>query len=619
MAASQSQLLDLLGQSIKTTAVEFWNTLDHALTRNAPITGRLTAKAKQKLVDIFRHSVTSTNPQFTIHVVITLMQRMAQSPEFIENFGRNEPIFYSTFTSFVSRVMSKPSEGEYVKLKTDLLVTLEGLYREPSVLREETAKGVLITIIPMLKNVNDVQNPVIVSVAFIHKMIQNIDALKSVIVANAALFIAAFESCQSPRLQMQILTIMWFCQLKTTKFSLAHDQDADFVEVVHRAIAPINDGVGMGILTLPIQSIDFPTGEVTGHAWADFGMADVVLYYADTIMPVSFEFIQGLNMSGSDALAIELDRSFPGMGEGSSVVTLRFESSLSPDQVNLIFARISQGESQPQNMSDAAAEVDSQPAHGSFIGTRDSSQPRPKSSIAVFHFPDAQTTQTIPADPGIFAESGVISDDEPEELPPPFIQDAVSAASSPALAAPPSPPPPTIAAEQEQPSESLRHRQPVEYHPDRDDALRGQSALIAEKLSAGIEALTRSRLDGVNRFGGTIAVSVDTLKEDIRTTMRDREHGSMKQLEASKDMFQGNIQQFKRKAASMHQTLVGFEHETQAMSAKITEIQRMVRKEIQQRRIDLENELKKLRKLVRSHNRGSDSEPSDDDALDIRT
>jgi septal ring factor EnvC (AmiA/AmiB activator) len=93
----------------------------------------------------------------------------------------------------------------------------------------------------------------------------------------------------------------------------------------------------------------------------------------------------------------------------------------------------------------------------------------------------------------------------------------------------------------------------------------------------------------------------------------------MKQLEASKDMFQGNIQQFKRKAAAMHQTLVGFEHETQAMSAKITEIQRRVRKEIQQRRIDLENELKKLRKLVRSHNRADDSEPSDEDAVDMRT
>jgi hypothetical protein len=553
--------------------------------------------------------------------VITLIQKLSQSPTFLENFDRNEPVFYTTFTSFISRVLSKPSDEQYSKLKTDLLIALDALYREPTVLREETVKGVLITIIPFLKNVNDMHNPVAVSVAFIHKLIQNIDSLKAVIVANAALFTAAFESCQSPRLQMQILSIMWVSQMKTIKFSLVHDAGADFIESVHRTIAPLNNGMGCKILTLSINSIDFSTGEGIGHAWVDFGMADIVLYYGDKILPVPFECIQGLNMIGTDALLIELEPGFSGVAPGCSQITLRFESPLSSEQVNLIFARISQGESQPQNLSGADApepDGDIESVHGSPASARDS-LPRPKSSIAVFQIHDAQNTQPQPISAELFALSEPSRDEQPEELPPPLIQNAVSSRSSPIVEARPSPPPPTIEQprEPEPKPEPLKHRRPIQYEPDLDTALKEHSSHVADKIASGIDVLTQTRLDGLNRFGQLIGASVDTLKEDIRTTMRDREHGSLKQLEGSKELFQGNIQQFKRKAASMHQTLIGFEQDSQAMSAKITAIQRKVRKEIQQRRIDLENELKKLRKLIRNQNKAEDSDASDEEPLDF--
>jgi hypothetical protein len=617
----QCPLVEILGQNMKANTSEFWNSVDRSLSEKSPLIGRLTAKAKQKLSDIFRHSISSPNPQFTIQIVISLIQRFSQSPVFLENFGHNDSVFYSTFTAFVSRVLNKPSDGPYGKLKTDLLIALDALYREPSVLREETAKGVLITIIPMLKNVNDTQSPVVASVAFIHKLIQNIEGLTAVIAANAALFMAAFEGCQSPRLQMQILRIMWTSQVKTTRFSLVHDEDADFVDTVHQKIAALNDGVGCGILTLSIHGIDFPSGECTGHGWVDFGMTDLVLYYDSKILPIPFECIQGLNMNGADALLIELESGFAGMGPGSSEIRLRFESALSSEQVNLIFARISQGESQPQNFSDAThlnTDVDSDIARDSSVVAVDSFTRR-KSSIAVFQIPDAQNTQMDPVSASLFAESQDLSDKEPEEPPPPLIQGIPSSGSSPVIESrptAPSPPPPTIDQHPEGELEQMRHRQPVQYEPDHDDAILVHSAQIADKISSGIDTLTRTRLDSINRFGQVIGSSVDRLKDDIRTTMRDREHGSVKQLDASKAMFQENIHQFKRKAASMHQTLIGFEQDAQAMSAKITAIQRKVRKEIQQRRIDLENELKKLRKLIRNQHKGDDSDPSDEEPID---
>jgi predicted RNase H-like nuclease (RuvC/YqgF family) len=162
-------------------------------------------------------------------------------------------------------------------------------------------------------------------------------------------------------------------------------------------------------------------------------------------------------------------------------------------------------------------------------------------------------------------------------------------------------------------SEESRRLPPVQV-PGEDDSLLKQHTLqIADKIGSGIDALTRGRMEGVERFGQAMHTAVGSLKEDLRTTMRDREHGSIKQLENSKDTFQGNIQQFKRKAASMHQSLLGFEADARGMTGKLTDIQRRVRKEMQQQRIDLENELKKLRKMLRRQNHGGESDDFDDE------
>ena len=53
------------------------------------------------------------------------------------------------------------------------------------------------------------------------------------------------------------------------------------------------------------------------------------------------------------------------------------------------------------------------------------------------------------------------------------------------------------------------------------------------------------------------------------------------------------------------------------MSTKITEIQRGLRREIQQRRIDLESEIKRLRKLIRNQQNDDDSDPLDTNDEDL--
>jgi hypothetical protein len=606
---SHSALVDLISQAPKTHSEAFWNALNSRVSSDEPLTGELDSKAKAKLVEIFRQSMSSPKPPVTIRIIISFIHKLSQSPRFVENFGRSDPVFTSTFIAFVSRVISKPSDAPFGQLKTDLIVALDALFREPSVLRDETSKGVLASILPILKNVNDAQAPVTIAVAFIHRAIQTIESLMQLVIANVPLLTSAFQSCQSPRLQMQLLRIMWCAQVRTTKLSLIHEPEDNFVEAAHKILASMNNGIGGSILTLKFQSIALPDGQAIEHGWADFGCNELVIYDDESVIVVPFDLINGLNLNGHEALLMELDPQFPGMGvsEKGTEIVFTFQPPLTADEVQIIFAKISRGESQPQGLSEIESEIESELSQASSVR---SSQPRAKSSIAVFDARDPQNSHAM-VDSTLFAES---SHSEPEEdaPPPPVIQDERSPPSSPVIPLP-SPPPPMIAQPDE--TEESTRPPPLQLPAEDDSLLKQHTRQIADKIGSGIDALTRGRMEGVERFGQVMHSAVGSLKEDLRTTMRDREHGSIKQLENSKETFQGNIQQFKRKAASMHQSLLGFEKDARAMTGKITDIQRRVRKEMQQRRIDLENELKKLRNMLRSQNHRGESDDFDDEDI----
>ena len=136
-----------------------------------------------------------------------------------------------------------------------------------------------------------------------------------------------------------------------------------------------------------------------------------------------------------------------------------------------------------------------------------------------------------------------------------------------------------------------------------DNKIAQHSELVSIKICQGIDALTRQRMDSVDRFGEQINHLVDVFKEDIKTTVKDRERLSIKQIDASKQKFQTNIQQFKKKESSIHQTLTDYEDDIKKMGNRLSEIQRKLRNEIQQHRMSLEGELQSLRKIIRRNDR----------------
>lgn len=162
--------------------------------------------------------------------------------------------------------------------------------------------------------------------------------------------------------------------------------------------------------------------------------------------------------------------------------------------------------------------------------------------------------------------------------------------------------------------EASKPRKP-QFDISQDDILLKHTSIVSERICAGIDALTKQRMDCVDHFGEQIQHHVDSFKDDIKTAEKDKEHCSVKQLELSKQKFQANIQQFKKKEAAIQQTLSSIEEETKQFSSKITEIQRKMRSEIQKRRLDLEKQLKNLRKMIRKNDRSLDQE--DDESSDL--
>jgi hypothetical protein len=616
---SQSSILVLLAQQNKTSSEAFWASLEKALSTGCSFAVTLNPKAKQRLVEIFRYAASTEQPGTILQTTITLIMRFAENTKFIENFTHTDAVFFSAFAVFVSKVITKPSERSYNQCKANLIKALDLLFQNQSILRQETIKVIVSAIASLIQNVNDVDNPIPLALAFIHKLITKVEASISIITSNPSGLISGFQKCQSPRIQMQILNILWLCQVKTHEFTFNHDSQDNFIDSIHKMISHTNSGLGGGILTLEFGNFQLPNNEMVGNGWIDIGNDDLMIYFGERIVQVPFDAIEGLNLDGPNLLSIEFNSNFPDLNVSKmhTNAQLEFTNQLSPPQVSILFSKISRGESQPLISECSQPKIDSQSRNS--ISESSQSQTHQKSSIALFQPTDGQNTQTN-VDTLLFEDTIEEVSEVDIEQPPPQIENVESSATSSPEIAPIvqiSPPPPTIqefATEEDR--EKTQQSQTVKLTIEPDNFFGKHTIQITDKLTNGIDALTRTRMEGIERFGQMINCSVESLKEDIRTTMRDREHGSLKQLETSKEMFQLNLQQFKRKAGSMHQTLLTFEEESSKMTGRITEIQRQIRKEIQQRRIDLENELKNLRRVVRRQNK-EDSSDLDDDVDEI--
>ena len=72
---------------------------------------------------------------------------------------------------------------------------------------------------------------------------------------------------------------------------------------------------------------------------------------------------------------------------------------------------------------------------------------------------------------------------------------------------------------------------------------------VVTVLENGMNSLTKGQLDQIDLFTESLNRIVETFKQDLQSTLRERENGSLKQLDTAKARFLENIKSFKRRKA----------------------------------------------------------------------
>ena len=569
-----------LGQSTPAHTNAFWENLDKAVVDKQVISGQPTQKMSQKLCDALRQANTSEDRLKRIPIAIELLKRLVENVKFLDGLAELNGVLSSVFAAFVSRVLSQPSDKLYIPMKIELIKTVDELFGCECKLKESSAKGVVGGVIQVLKSVNEEVELVVATLNFLFKVVGSMPSVHDVVCSSSQVFAQAVKECVETKTWMKLLNIMWSANI----YPHTHETFLECLPDIAKKLTSDS------ILLFDVDRTNFIECAQGSCMLLIVGLDDLVLVNGGSFIGLPFDAVEGINLSATNLLTLEISSDFQDF-QGETI-EIHLATKPTSEQVKMLFVRISKGESQPDISSS------DETVH------EETTQTRPKSSIAMF-MADAQVTDTC--DESLFSELPQQQPDEQDAPPPVLDIGADTASSSPdILASKESPPPPAI----ENPEPYSFKIVPPKL--DKDSFLDKFTVSLTEKITAGIDSLTKSRMECIDRFGQRVTSSVDTFKEDIRTTVRDREHGSMKQLEISKDKFLANIQQFKRKAGSMHQSLLGIEEDSQKMIEKITDIQKTLRRELQQRRISLESELKRLRKMIRSQNDDEESDPIED-------
>lgn len=601
-----SQFTALLNQGPRFDSKGFWDSFISFCDSPNKLTGTLSAKGKEKLCDAIRYAGTTNDTNIRCALAVNkFILRTVEEIEFQSLFTQADVSFFTTLSNYVKQILLKVPQS-YEDLKSDLFRILDVLYRKDCVFKTETLPSVSTTIINIvIGNRSKGKSLLLLTSLFLNRFIDE-PCIREALHAVLPKFEQAITNCCYPFLQLRLINIACRSQLQIQCIPNLSSipLNEKFNEAVHPVLEKINKS-SSSIITLPISKAILTDGQQLEEGWIDIGTEDLLMIdLKEEFIESDYQSISSLTYE-NQVLQIFFDgadQDAQNIQETSLEVYLK--NPISEEMRSVIFARLSNGESQNDYIVEQPPMTNSQ---------------RIRSSVAMYNPIHAQVSQPTQIDEGLFNESKSIDQYEVDsiiqEIPPPIInQDSESTED---IEEQSSPPPPIINDDEpiyRSPQKKIKVPS-FELKVGQNNYFVENVAGVSEKIGSGLDALTKHRMDAVELFGNSINQSVSSFKDDIRTTMRDREHGTMKQLDSAKSRFTSNIQNFKRKEAAMHQNLIGYEDETKEIASKITEIQRRIRTRFQEQRLNLEEVLKTLRKQVRNQQESEDLNDFDD--LDV--
>jgi len=572
---SKLTLTQLFSSSPRIDTSGFWKSLESVLACEEIHDVKFNVKCKQNLVASIRYACSTIGKNSYIDTVLLFINQIAINTGLSTNFNENDTKLFQAFASLTTAIIEK--NGENVQRNCNFFDALHKLFDSCQLFKINLANDVAASIISVLINKREPINLISKALSLLFLLIE-IDDVKKEIQKNITSLHLAITESKFPRIQLQFLELFWRTKIKTDSMNFEGIESQGFINQAHHYLSEINPDQKEGLLVFSFQWIRLDENDLSCEGWLDIGFDDMLICFNDSVTSLLFDDVDGLNSDGSNII-ITFRKPIPSLGltVGKSI-EIKFSSEMAPTDIDLIFARISKGESQPASQI-VKTEVKK-------VESAKQSNPKrtnnPKSSIAMF-IPNANTPIRNPKPHNDLTRS--LNSEQNMDISSFDDDQCISEPQSDSLI----PPPPEIEYNGEE-TKSMVFEQP----------LAGPFEKVDSALNMGLDTLAKTRLEAVDVLSSNIINKINVFKENLRTAVKDRETSSIKQLDSAKQKFQNNIQQFKRKESSIHQTLNNLEEETKDISSRLTQIQKELRDHLQERKAALEEELNGLRKKMRA-------------------
>lgn len=676
MSYKSQTLGQLLSKNPKIDGGGFWKSFAKLVNNGLPGENKISMKGKQVLVSAIRYSCISIDTDSYIDTTIKFLTVMPQNSSVVENFTENDVVFFQTINTLATVVMEKPESQVNDQRKLDFIAAIFHLIETYQIFHDQNGPHVASLCLALIFSRKEHSEMLNRCIALLFLLIDDVD-VRDKIVSKREKFSQLILESRNPRIQLQFLELFFRLQIPIAGFDFTSLESQNFNEYAHQCLLKLNSTLQEPIFNIKFDVITNEGGILARNGWADVGFDDLTICLSDSVVVIAFEDIDGLDgMEGNLIITMGCHIEQLGV-EAGQAFTIIPNQKIEPQLMSRIFNRISYGESGANSqaienqkpVAEPAQEIPQQnelaqeaqppeqqapPPEKQQVPTTEqpepaAEQPEPvaeqheqpaaqpaasrfvRSSIAMF-VPQSNIEHTsiamengndlfrdsVDIPPNTFQGESITTpeDSQTEEEPsPPLLDINIGNAVQEVLPIPEDAP---NKKELKEKLEIIEQRMSPPSSPgvsvkEYDGCFGMIPQNISSCLESGLKHLTANSMEQVKIFSELLRRHVDRFVDSMQSKIKERETGSVKQLDVAKSNFQENILGFKRREATIHQSLNSYEDKTKEILANLNQINKSWRSGFQGHRKDLESKLTQLRRRARNDSSDdSDSENSEE-------
>ena len=341
----KTPLGQLLAQSPKIDDAAFWVSFDGCCSSQHPFDNRLSMKAKQNLISAIKYAcATSEKTSTYIDTVVKWLKKLSQSDSFLQNFKEQDTVFFQTINLLVLNTFEKAQTKAVDERQVLLITALYHLLQKSPLILAKCGPDIAKNLIVLLTKRAEPFELINRAIALIFTLADSPDVLPVITKLSGQLQNVLLAS-KYPRVQLQILELFWRLQIPVNNTNFQDCDSQMFIGEAHKFMMQANASQKDHIFNIPFKKITISNGSSFDGGWIDIGFDDLVLCFGEVITTIKFDDVDGLEHN-ENVFSIALDAPNQDIGvDAGGTIQVEFEEAIPEDQMSLIFARISRGES----------------------------------------------------------------------------------------------------------------------------------------------------------------------------------------------------------------------------------------------------------------------------------